>query len=206
MRRGRRTRARRRSTYGSHVGGRHGSTIDRAPIRTHAPAFSTDRRIRAVLIGDHVRTLLEWYYQLMVSIDDQIQSDIETIIEDDAALGDGKADPRDILERIRDQPADYLEAFETLFLGMRFDALAHSKLDLAAFLQVVQESAPRAVRERVEEVASWLLKQYEAVLLIYEEAESGRTVLALVPDETARIVRRLHDRCFDLKRLVDEEQ
>ena len=66
----------------------------------------------------------------------------------------------EILNRARASATDYLDLFEELFLGSRFDALAQSNFQLPMFLGLMADADPTRVRR----VAETLLKQYDAVL------------------------------------------
>ena len=132
-----------------------------------------------------------------------IKADIMTVV---GGSFTGQALGPDVYEatraRVQAQPDAYLDVFEQLFLGMNFDAREQSSLYLPTFLQLVQEDAPQQVRTRVQGIAAWLLKQYDAVLVLYDEAESQPVLLAMVPEETARLVQRLEDRRIDLRALA----
>lgn len=125
-------------------------------------------------------------------------SDIELVVGGNftpAALGLEAYEA--VLARLRSRPRDCLRVFESLYLGLRFDALFQSRLHLPALLEHLKDLEPKGVRS----VAQNLLRQYDAVLLLYDHSKDKEALLRLVPEETARMVKRLESRRADLRLL-----
>jgi hypothetical protein len=129
----------------------------------------------------------------------EIERDILLIIGGDftpASMGPDAFNQ--VLARARAQASEYLDAFERLFLGTKFDAQAQSRLYLPTFLGYLRESAP----ERVRTLAAHLLKLYEAVLVVFDQIPDKAELDRLLPSETANYLVRLNDRRLELKQLL----
>jgi hypothetical protein len=66
-----------------------------------------------------------------------------------------------VLARVRARPAEYLRAFESLYVSRPLNAKAQSNLHLAFFLQLLRELDPARVRQ----LASTLLARYNTSAL-----------------------------------------
>ncbi len=131
-------------------------------------------------------------------MNESIQRDIRTMVGGNFtpdALGPEAY--QGILTRARSHPDEYLREFEELFLGLNFDAVAQSRLHLPSFLELLQSRDP----SRVRLTAKRLLKQYDAVLILYDAARDQTALLALVPEEMVRLVQRLNTRRTQLRLL-----
>jgi hypothetical protein len=106
-----------------------------------------------------------------------------------------------IVARARAHAAEYLREFESLFLGAGFDALLQSRLYLPTLLALLEQEEPQAVRE----LAARLARQYDAVLAFYDAAADRQAILAMVPEETAKMALRMEDRREDLRRILAGE-
>jgi hypothetical protein len=132
---------------------------------------------------------------------DPISQDILTIVGGDfnpAAVGQESYEVT--LARIRSQPAIYLDAFESMFLGTQFDPQAQSSLYLAAFLKYFQDVEPERVRTLTEN----LLKQYDAILVVFDQVANKSMLDQLLPSGSADFLLRLNDRRDALQRLIQE--
>jgi hypothetical protein len=131
----------------------------------------------------------------------QIESDIRTIVQGNFtpdALGPEKYDQ--VIKRARAQPGEYVDVFERLYLGANFDALAQSRLYLPAFLKIIADRDP----ERAQAAARRLLKQYDAVLLVYDEVKYKPALFDLLPEETVRMLQSLEARRAELRSLISQ--
>jgi hypothetical protein len=108
----------------------------------------------------------------------------------------------EIRARARAGAAEYLDVFEALFLGERFDAMAQSALDLPGFLELVEDVEP----QRVHDLAGRLLRQYDAVLAFHDAAQDREALLELMPSEARRMSLRMDDRRAALRRLLGMEE
>ncbi|HEV7671587.1 MAG TPA: hypothetical protein VGS22_23960 [Thermoanaerobaculia bacterium] len=93
----------------------------------------------------------------------------------------------------------YLDAFERLYLGARFDAELHSRIHATVLLQLLAAAAP----ERVRALAASLLKQYDAVLVIYDQFPDKAMLDDVLPPRTANYLIRLSERRRELERLAE---
>jgi hypothetical protein len=105
---------------------------------------------------------------------------------------------QEVLRRARARPKPYLDAFETRYVTIPIDPAAHSSLHLAVALRVLSDGD----RARVQAIARRLARQYDAVLLVHDEAKDKAAVLALLSEETARMLQRLHARRAELRALA----
>lgn len=103
-----------------------------------------------------------------------------------------------VLSRVKADPRAYLDTFETLFLSTNFDAQAQSSLYLPSFLKIIYPLAP----ERARASATRLLKQYNAVLVVYDDARDKDALFRLLPEETVRMIQRLDIRRKELHALL----
>jgi len=131
---------------------------------------------------------------------DGIETDVRTMIggsftEHSLAPADFEA----ILGRARENPDAYLDFFERDFLGVRFDAEQHSNLHAAVLLRHLRDAAP----ERVRALAASLLKQYDAVLVIYDQFPDKGMLDEVLPPRTANYLIRLSERRRELARLAE---
>jgi hypothetical protein len=108
----------------------------------------------------------------------------------------------EIRARARANAPAYLDLFEALFLGERFDAMGQSSIDLPGFLALVAEGEP----QRAHDLAGRLLRQYDAVLAFYDAAHDRDALLELMPSETRRMALRMEDRRAALKRVLGMEE
>jgi len=129
---------------------------------------------------------------------DQIKSDIMKMVGGDfspASVGPETYD--EMVVRARANADAYLDVFEGLFLGLGFDARQQSNLQLPRLLALLQDAAP----QRVRELAERLLGQYEAVLVVHDEADQ-QALANVLPDHAMSMLYRLDDRRRALQRLL----
>jgi hypothetical protein len=112
----------------------------------------------------------------------------------------GPQDYEAVLSRMKSQPDAYLDAFEDAFVGAHFDPQAQSDLYVAGFLKYLREVAP----ERVRALAEHLLKQYNAVLVIFDQVADKSLLDKMLPGVSADFLLRLNDRREALQRLLQE--
>ncbi len=105
-----------------------------------------------------------------------------------------------ILSRAREKPDAYLDVFERDCLGVRFDAEQHSNLHAAVLLRHLRDVAP----DRVRALAASLLRQYDAVLVIYDQLPDKAMLDAHLPLRSANYLVRLSERRRELRRLAEE--
>jgi hypothetical protein len=94
--------------------------------------------------------------------------------------------------------AAYLDVFDAMFLGEHFDAREQSRLFLPSFLKLVRESAPDRTRRSVAR----LLKLYDAVMVVYDDARDKAMLFKTLPDETGWMLERLEMRRKELRLLL----
>jgi hypothetical protein len=112
-----------------------------------------------------------------------------------ASLGPEEYDK--MLARARANADAYLDEFEQRFLGPRFDARQQSNLQLPHVLELLSDAAP----ERTRELAERLLRQYDAVLVVHDEADQ-QALATVLPDHAMSLLYRLDDRRRELQRLL----
>lgn len=105
-----------------------------------------------------------------------------------------------IRARARAQPDEYLDTFERLFLGARFNAEVQAAIDVAVFLRHLRDVAP----ERVRALAASLLRQYDAVLVIYDQFPDKAALDEKLPPRTANYLIQLSERRRELRVLAEE--
>lgn len=103
----------------------------------------------------------------------------------------------EIRARARARAAEYLVAFETLFLGPDIDAIAQSELYLPTCLALLGEADPARVRR----VAARLLHRYDAILVAYDAVGDKPALARLLPEEALRLLERLDIRRRQLRAL-----
>ncbi len=131
---------------------------------------------------------------------DVIESDIRTMIggsftQHSLAPPDYEA----ILGRARANADAYLDRFERDFLGVSFDAELHSNFHAEVLLRNLRDVAP----ERVRSLAAALKKQYDAVLVIYDQFPDKAMLDEVLPPRTANYLIRLSERRRELARLAE---
>lgn len=132
----------------------------------------------------------------------------ETIEEDIRLIVGGKFTPDSVGSEVYDevwtralsQSSAYLDVFEDLFVGVNFDPLAQIRQYIPTFLRRLAAEEPA----RVEEITKQLLKQYEAILVVYDSAPEKAELFQLLPEETVRLMQRLNQWRDDLNRLLEE--
>lgn len=105
-----------------------------------------------------------------------------------------------VLSRARARANDYLDAFERLFLGLKFDAPVQSRLHLPTFLSLLKDAAPDRVKQR----ARHLVRQYDSILVLYDQIPDKEMLDDVLPSQTASYLVRLNDRREQLRRLIEE--
>src|SRR5205807_2651911 len=109
-----------------------------------------------------------------------MENDIWTIVGGDFSpdsLGPERYEA--MIARVRSRAGDYLNLLESLFLGPNFDAVMQSRLYLPSFLKLVADVEP----ERVRATAERLLKQINAVLVVYDNVTDKEALFKLLPEE-----------------------
>ena len=135
-------------------------------------------------------------------LDDQVRDDVLAMVGGNfTPISFGPERYKEIVERARSRPKDYLEVFESLFLGANFDALRLSHLSVPYFLEFLSPVDPVAVRATAQRV----LKQYDAVLVIYDAATDKNALFGILPEETVRLFQRLDGHRIELRQLLKEE-
>lgn len=130
---------------------------------------------------------------------EHMKEDILTVVGGDFSPDSIGPDKHAVtVSRIRSRAADYLDVFESLFLGVNFDAIAQAELYLPAFLKMVADIEP----ERVRNIAKQLAHQMDSVLVIHDAVKDKPALLAALPQETASLARRLEQRRIQLKNLM----
>lgn len=130
----------------------------------------------------------------------EIDADILTIVGGNfTPVSLGPETYQAILDRAHARAKEYINRFEALFLGANFDALLQSRLHLPAFLELLADSEPNAVRA----TAASLLKQYDAVLVVYDEVKDKQALYDLLPEDSMRMFQRLESRRRSLQLLIE---
>jgi hypothetical protein len=101
--------------------------------------------------------------------------------------------------RARNNAEQYLRAFDAMYLSDHFDAHAQSLLYLPSFLKLVSPSAPEHARSS----AVRLLKLYDAVMVVFDDAADKDALFKLLPAETVRFLQRLDSRRKELHVLIE---
>jgi hypothetical protein len=130
---------------------------------------------------------------------DEITQEVWRIVGGDFtpdAIGPERYDAQ--VARVRERPAAYLDAFESMFLGVAFDARLQSELHPEALFKITVE----ADADRTRAIADQLLRQLDAVMLIRDEAADTEALFSLLPEETANVSRRLEQRRAQLRSLL----
>lgn len=104
-----------------------------------------------------------------------------------------------VLERAKGHPGEYLTVFESMYLCPNFDPRVQSSLYLPTFLELMVDGEP----ERTRAIASHLLRDYDIVMVVYDDARDRAEVLKQLPDETVRFLQRLDIRRMELRGLLD---
>ncbi len=129
----------------------------------------------------------------------QVDSDLNTIVSGFFAVDHLGPDAYEaVRQRVRNNPDAYLDAFEAKFLGSKFDAMAHSDLQLAAFLRLLVDERP----ERVRLLAGQLTRQYDAVLVVYDSVTDKKALGKLLPEDRMRLSNRLNRQRAKMRELA----
>lgn len=104
----------------------------------------------------------------------------------------------EIKRRALASPAEYLRAFETMFLGRAMNPRAQSNLHPAAFLTLLAPRDPARVRQ----LASRLLAQYDTAMSVADSLLEEEGALEALPPRAGGIARRLNRRRDGLRRLA----
>jgi hypothetical protein len=129
----------------------------------------------------------------------EIQSDIRQIVGGHFTPDALSPEIHGAIEsRAKARAKDYLDLFDSMYLGVNFDAITQSELYLPSFLELVMPAA----RERARTSAAALLRMYDAVLVVYDHAMEKPALLRLLPDETQRLIERLNVRRIELHTLL----
>lgn len=103
------------------------------------------------------------------------------------------------LKRARENAEAYLDVFEREFTGVRFDAEQHSNLHPAVLFKALRDASP----ERVRALSASLLRQYDAVLVIFDQFPDKALLDQALPPRTANYLVRLSERRRELARLAE---
>jgi hypothetical protein len=98
----------------------------------------------------------------------------------------------------RKNATEYLDEFEALFLGDRFDPVKHSSLLLPVLLALLADTRP----ERVRELGDRLLRQYDSLLVIPDAMGDRSAVASQLPEDVARLWQRLEERRSELREIL----
>jgi hypothetical protein len=103
-----------------------------------------------------------------------------------------------LADKIRRDPAPYLDALRGTYLGDRFDPLQHAELHLAAFLSLAREAEPEAARRVVES----LLRLYDGVLVPFDRVRDRSQLDTVMDEDTVNLLYRLNTRRLELRALL----
>lgn len=104
----------------------------------------------------------------------------------------------EIVGRTRADSKKYLDEFAAMFVGTKFDAVSQVDLLLATFLQLLQGIDP----EGVKTISERLLRQYDAVLTVYDATTDRAALHQLLPEDTVRLMQRFASRRAELQELM----
>ena len=99
------------------------------------------------------------------------------------------------VDRVRAAPGKYLDAVEAMFLGMNFDAEQQSEMSLPILFNLIFDQEPVRIRQIVEK----LLKHFDSMLVLYDQAKDREALRALLPDEAINLTQRLEIRRMQLR-------
>lgn len=129
----------------------------------------------------------------------QIEQDIRLMVSGKFAPDHiGPDEYKAVSKRALSNAAIYLDLCETLYFGPNFDAISHSNLRLPALLNFFADVEP----VRVRELANQLLRQYNAVLVVYDSATDKNTLSQILPMEMMNLSIRLDRQREGLRRLI----
>ncbi len=132
-----------------------------------------------------------------------IHEDILTIVGGNFnALSLGLQVYEEILARTRGNADLYLNEFQGLFLGERFDPILQSSLHLPYFLGLMAEDEPA----RVKTLTNQLLKQYNAVMAFHDAVEDRAALHQVLPENVIRMTNRFESRRTEFKNVLQTLQ
>lgn len=135
----------------------------------------------------------------MSNSEQQIEQDIQLMIGGGFTPDSlGPSDYAATIARAQAQASAYLETFESLYMGVHFDALRQSNLHADVLLRIVRDVEPELTRA----VINRLLNQYNAVLVLFDSLENKEALLAQVPEDMQRLSVRLDRRRANLRDLI----
>lgn len=130
---------------------------------------------------------------------DQIDQDVRLMVSGKFVVDHiGPDAVNEVSTHARANADTYLDVFESLFLGPNFDALTHSNLRLPAFLTFMAEVKP----ERVRALAEKLLRQYTALLVVFDSVTDKEALRDLLPTEMFNLSVRIDRQRAALQRLA----
>jgi thioesterase domain-containing protein len=128
-----------------------------------------------------------------------LENDIKTIVggqfTEDAL---GPTAYNEVLSRVCVRSSQYLDTFEAMFLGLSFDAVTQSNLYLPTFLELLQKQEQR----RVTSIADRLLRQYDAVMIVYDRTMDHEALQKILPDDVVHLLNRLETRRTRLRMIL----
>lgn len=104
----------------------------------------------------------------------------------------------EIVGRVRVDSKKYIDEFAAMFLGTNFDAVSQADLLLATFLKLLQGVDP----EGTKAISEQLLRQYNAVLAIYDATADRAALHQLLPEDTVRLMQRFASRRAEVQELM----
>ncbi len=103
-----------------------------------------------------------------------------------------------IKSRVAADPAGYAREFDAMYGCEHFDPMKLADLYLPTFVVVLREADAKAA----DASARRLLNHFDAALFIYDQAKDAEALLAGLPDDAARVVRRLEVQRRELRALA----
>jgi hypothetical protein len=134
---------------------------------------------------------------------DKIRDDIWRIVGGDFtpdSVGPDRYD--ELVAKVRGRASEYLDVFESMFLGSAFDLDAHSDLHLSTLLKIVADVEP----ERVRSLGDQLLKRLDSMLVVADHASDAEALATLLPEQTVSLMQRLNQRRAQLQDVVRSTQ
>lgn len=117
-----------------------------------------------------------------------VRDDIRTIVGGNFTPdGLGPADYDRIKSRVARRPAEYAREFDAMYGCENFDPARLADLYLPTFVSTLRETDAKAA----DAAAQRLLSHFDAALYIYDQAQDAEALLRTLPEEAARVVRRL---------------
>jgi hypothetical protein len=119
---------------------------------------------------------------------EQIEKDILLIVGGDFSPDSvGPQRYKATVDRLRTAPDQYLDAVESMFLGINFNSEQQSEMSLPFLFDLISDLKP----DRIRQISEKLIKHIDSTMILYDQAKDREALRSLLPSDAISLMQRL---------------